>query len=175
MLALRRAVRGDRKVCRFLVTGLLTAHRPPPSFSSEVTDFLSHKEFDMTRPKATARASSASPAKRASVVRKTAKQSPVFTSTTDETLIDPLLAPTPPLRKPYFRIPDQVTMSRQHYNVRRAEDVVGCAVPKLRLSGRWLEQCGFAVGDALRVTVGRGMLLISRVAPAIPAARPRRR
>ncbi|MCE4353077.1 SymE family type I addiction module toxin [Xanthomonas hortorum] len=66
-------------------------------------------------------------------------------------------------------------MSRQHYNVRRAEDVVGCAVPKLRLSGRWLEQCGFAVGDALRVTVGRGVLLINRVAPAVPAVRPRRR
>ncbi|MCE4356730.1 hypothetical protein [Xanthomonas hortorum] len=38
-----------------------------------------------------------------------------------------------------------------------------------------MEQCGFAVGDALRVTVGRGVLLICRVAPAIPSARPRRR
>ncbi|PPT82334.1 alginate O-acetyltransferase [Xanthomonas arboricola pv. zantedeschiae] len=66
-------------------------------------------------------------------------------------------------------------MSYQHYDVRRAEDVIGCAVPKLRLSGRWLEYCGFAVGDALRVTVGRGVLLISRVAPAVPAVRSRRR
>ncbi|MCD7099066.1 type I toxin-antitoxin system SymE family toxin [Stenotrophomonas sp. MMGLT7] len=40
--------------------------------------------------------------------------------------------------------------------------MVGRAVPRLRLSGRWLEQCGFAVGDAQQVTVGRGLLLISR-------------
>jgi len=39
---------------------------------------------------------------------------------------------------------------------------VGRAVPRLRLSGRWLERCGFAaVGDALQVTVGNGLLLIS--------------
>ena len=42
------------------------------------------------------------------------------------------------------------------------ERVVSRPVPKLRLSGRWLEQCGFAVGDDLQVTVGRGMLLVSR-------------
>jgi hypothetical protein len=71
-----------------------------------------------------------------------------------------------------FRVPERCTMSYQHYDVRRAEDVVGCAVPKLRLSGRWLEQYGFAVGDALRVTVGRGVLLISRVQTAVaPSAR----
>ena len=35
-----RAVRGDRKVCRFLWTGLLTAHRPSPSFSSGSGGFL---------------------------------------------------------------------------------------------------------------------------------------
>ncbi|NIJ86761.1 toxic protein SymE [Xanthomonas arboricola] len=92
-----------------------------------------------------------------------------------EPAVDPALAPTPPLRKPGFRIPERVTMSYQHYDVRRAEDVIGCAVPKLRLSGRWLEHCGFAVGDALRVTVGRGVLLISRVAPAVPAVKSRRR
>lgn len=75
---------------------------------------------------------------------------------------------TPAASRLRFRVPERCTMSYQHYDVRRAEDVVGCAVPKLRLSGRWLEQYGFAVGDALRVTVGRGVLLISRV-PAVVA------
>ncbi|MCS3748762.1 toxic protein SymE [Xanthomonas arboricola] len=95
--------------------------------------------------------------------------------TDTESAADPSPAPTPPLRKPGFRIPERVTMSCQHYDVRRAEDVVGCAVPKLRLSGRWLEHCGFAVGDALRVTVGSGVVLISRVAPAVPTVRSRRK
>jgi len=79
---------------------------------------------------------------------------------------------TPAASRLRFRVPERCTMSYQHYDVRRAEDVVGCAVPKLRLSGRWLEQYGFAVGDALRVTVGRGVLLISRVpAVVVPSAR----
>ncbi|WP_225210033.1 SymE family type I addiction module toxin [Xanthomonas bonasiae] len=79
---------------------------------------------------------------------------------------------TPAASRQRFRVPRRCTMSYQHYDVRRAEDIVGCAVPKLRLSGRWLEQYGFAVGDALRVTVGRGVLLISRVSAAVsPSAR----
>ncbi|WP_230940284.1 SymE family type I addiction module toxin [Xanthomonas translucens] len=79
---------------------------------------------------------------------------------------------TPAASRLRFRVPEHCTMGYQHYDVRRAEDVVGCAVPKLRLSGRWLEQYGFSVGDALRVTVGRGVLLISRVpAAVVPSAR----
>ncbi|WP_231104342.1 SymE family type I addiction module toxin [Xanthomonas graminis] len=79
---------------------------------------------------------------------------------------------TPAASRLRFRVPERCTMGYQHYDVRRAEDIVGCAVPKLRLSGRWLEQYGFAVGDALRVTVGRGVLLISRVpAAVVPSAR----
>lgn len=129
----------------------------------------------MTRPKATTRARAASPSRRSVVTRARSKHRPAASMTGAEPAVDPALAPTPPLRKPGFRIPERVTMSYQHYDVRRAEDVIGCAVPKLRLSGRWLEHCGFAVGDALRVTVGRGVLLISRVAPAVPAVRSRRR
>ncbi|MQP77280.1 type I addiction module toxin, SymE family [Stenotrophomonas sp. MYb238] len=49
-----------------------------------------------------------------------------------------------------------------YYDERRGQQIVGRAVPSLRLSGRWLERCGFAVGDALEVTVGDGLLLISR-------------
>lgn len=53
-------------------------------------------------------------------------------------------------------------MGFQYYDERHDEQVVSRAVPKLRLSGRWLEQCGFSVGDDLQVTVGRGVLLVSR-------------
>lgn len=38
-------------------------------------------------------------------------------------------------------------------------------VPQLRLSGRWLEACGFAIGDDLQISVGRGLLLIGRRQP----------
>ncbi|WP_369941511.1 SymE family type I addiction module toxin [Xanthomonas medicagonis] len=73
-----------------------------------------------------------------------------------------------------FRVPEYCTIGYQHYDARRTEDVVGCVVPKLRLSWRWLERCGFAVGDALRVKVGRGVLLISRVPKAAtPSSRKR--
>lgn len=61
-----------------------------------------------------------------------------------------------------FRIPHRCTMGFQYYDERHDEQVVSRPVPKLRLSGRWLEQCGFAVGDDLQVTVGRGVLLVSR-------------
>ena len=75
--------------------------------------------------------------------------------------------PPPPAKPPRpqgrgFRIPHRCTMGFQYYDERHDEQVVSRAVPKLRLSGRWLEQCGFAVGDDLQVTVGRGMLLVSR-------------
>jgi len=59
-------------------------------------------------------------------------------------------------------MPKRCTMGYLYYDERRGEQVVGRAVPRLRLSGRWLERCGFAVGDALQVTVGNGLLLISR-------------
>jgi toxic protein SymE len=67
--------------------------------------------------------------------------------------------PTPRLR---FRIPRRCTVGYQYYDERRGEQLVGRAVPMLRLSGRWLEQCGFAVGDELQVTVGEGVLVFSR-------------
>jgi len=74
---------------------------------------------------------------------------------------------SPPLPMPsassgWARMPRRCTMGYLYYDARRGQQVVGRAVPKLRLSGRWLERCGFAVGDALQVTVGNGLLLISR-------------
>ncbi len=69
---------------------------------------------------------------------------------------------TPPASSDWARRPRRCTMGYLYYDERRGQQVVGRAVPKLRLSGRWLERCGFAVGDALQVTVGNGLLLISR-------------
>lgn len=74
----------------------------------------------------------------------------------------PLPCPATPTPLRRSRTPKRCTMGHQYYDERRGEQVLGYAVPKLRLSGRWLEQCGFAVGDVLQVTVGRGLLLISR-------------
>lgn len=76
-------------------------------------------------------------------------------------LFSPLSSP-PPASSGWARMPKRCTMGYLYYDERRGEQVVGRAVPRLRLSGRWLERCGFAVGDALQVTVGNGLLLISR-------------
>lgn len=70
--------------------------------------------------------------------------------------------PTPSASSGWVRMPKRCTMGYLYYDERRGEQIVGRAVPRLRLSGRWLERCGFAVGDALQVTVGNGLLLISR-------------
>lgn len=74
------------------------------------------------------------------------------------------IAPDKPASPPRrgFRTPQRCTMGSQYYDERHGERILSCAVPKLRLTGRWLEQCGFAVGDELQVTVGRGVLLVSR-------------
>lgn len=69
---------------------------------------------------------------------------------------------TPPASSGWARMPKRCTMGYLYYDERRGQQVMGRAVPRLRLSGRWLERCGFAVGDALQVTVGNGLLLISR-------------
>lgn len=70
--------------------------------------------------------------------------------------------PETPTPRPRFRIPRRCTVGYKYYDELRGEQVVGRAVPMLRLSGRWLEQCGFAVGDELQVTVGEGVLVLSR-------------
>lgn len=38
-------------------------------------------------------------------------------------------------------------------------------VPFLRLSGRWLEQCGFAIGARYYVTVAKGKLILTLAKP----------
>ncbi|MCD9032965.1 type I toxin-antitoxin system SymE family toxin [Luteimonas sp. Y-2-2-4F] len=64
--------------------------------------------------------------------------------------------------RPRSRTPVRCTMGYQYYDEWQGEQMVGCAVPKLRLSGRWLAEHGFEVGDDLQVSVGQGVLLISR-------------
>ena len=67
-----------------------------------------------------------------------------------------------PASSGWARMPKRCTMGYLYYDERRGQQIVGRAVPSLRLSGRWLERCGFAVGDVLQVTAGNGLLLISR-------------
>lgn len=63
---------------------------------------------------------------------------------------------------PRSRTPVRCTMGYQYYDEWQGDQRVGCAVPKLQLSGRWLAEHGFEVGDELQVSVGQGVLLISR-------------
>lgn len=75
----------------------------------------------------------------------------------------PASSTQPPSRHPRrFRTPQRCTMGSQYYDEPHGSPTAGTSVPKLRLSGRWLEHCGFAVGDELQITVGRGVLLVSR-------------
>ncbi|MBB3342457.1 hypothetical protein FHW73_000308 [Luteimonas sp. RC10] len=51
-------------------------------------------------------------------------------------------------------------MSYHHYGVRdryKGDD----EVPYLRLSGLWLEALGFNVGTRLRITAGKGVLMLT--------------
>ena len=63
---------------------------------------------------------------------------------------------------PRFRTPTRCKMGSLGYEGWQGDRLVTCSVPKLRLSGRWLEACGFAVGDELQVSVGNGVVTISR-------------
>ena len=116
----------------------------------------------MTRRKSPARAAaSKSPRKPNSprCIWTIAEDRPATEATPPEAL-QPTKPPRPSRRG--FRIPHRCTMGFQYYDERNNDQIVSRPVPKLRLSGRWLEQCGFAVGDDLQVTVGRGVLLVSR-------------
>ncbi len=76
--------------------------------------------------------------------------SPPPTKSTSRTLI------------PRFRTPTRCKMGALGYEGWQGDRLVTCNVPKLRLSGRWLQACGFAVGDELQVSVGDGVVTISR-------------
>jgi hypothetical protein len=67
---------------------------------------------------------------------------------------------------PGYRIPSRCKLGFTYYDVRRGEDLVGRAVPSLKLSGRWLELCGFQVGDELAISTEQGSLVLSRRPPA---------
>jgi hypothetical protein len=65
--------------------------------------------------------------------------------------------PTQPRRS---RRPRRCTVGYHHYAVRdryRGDD----EVPYLRLSGLWLDALGFNVGTRLRITAGKGVLMLT--------------
>ena len=58
------------------------------------------------------------------------------------------------------RRPRRCTVSYHHYAVRdryKGDD----EVPYLRLSGLWLDALGFNVGTRLRITAGKGVLMLT--------------
>lgn len=71
---------------------------------------------------------------------------------------------------PGYRIPSRCKLGFTYYDVRRGEDLVGRAVPSLKLSGRWLELCGFQIGDELAISTGQGSLVLTRRPPPEPCA-----
>lgn len=71
---------------------------------------------------------------------------------------------------PGYRIPSRCKLGFTYYDVRRGEDLIGRAVPALKLSGRWLELCGFQVGDELAIRTEQGSLVLSRREPPGEAA-----
>ena len=47
-------------------------------------------------------------------------------------------------------------------------------MPSVRLTGRWLDRAGFAIGTAVRVEVSRGRLVLEAIEPDRPRRRARR-
>lgn len=43
-------------------------------------------------------------------------------------------------------------------------------VPYLRMSGRWLKECGFEIGARVYLTVENGRLIVTNVDPAVATA-----
>lgn len=74
------------------------------------------------------------------------------------------LKPLPPLRPRSARRPETCTVASTYYEARRGESR-DFLIPSLRLSGKWLEDIGFAIGAKVRVEVEAGALKLT-VVPA---------
>jgi toxic protein SymE len=70
-------------------------------------------------------------------------------------------APRRDRRKKDIRTLTVSMLLRQRSSTRSGHD----RVPFLRVSGRWLEQCGFAIGARYHVTVAQGKLLLTLAEP----------
>jgi hypothetical protein len=70
-------------------------------------------------------------------------------------------APRRELRRKDIRTLTVSMLLRQRSSTRRGHD----RVPFLRVSGRWLEQCGFAIGARYYVTVAQGKLMLTLAEP----------
>jgi len=77
------------------------------------------------------------------------------------------LKPLPPPRPRSARRPDVCTVAYTHYEARRDESS-DVRIPSLRLSGKWLEEMGFAIGARVRVEVEAGVLKLTVVPPEPP-------
>lgn len=64
------------------------------------------------------------------------------------------------------RLPARCTVGSARYQyLHETRGKVSCLVPQLRLAGRWLEACGFRVGDVLTVSVEDGAVVLTRSNP----------
>jgi hypothetical protein len=70
-------------------------------------------------------------------------------------------APRRERRKKDIRTLTVSMLLRQRSSRRSGHD----RVPFLRVSGRWLEQCGFAIGTRYYVTVAQGKLMLTLAQP----------
>jgi hypothetical protein len=80
------------------------------------------------------------------------------TSTAEETTTN---VPRRERRKEGIRTLAVSMLLRQRSSRRSGHD----RVPFLRVSGRWLEQCGFAIGARYNVTVAHGKLMLTLAHP----------
>lgn len=66
-------------------------------------------------------------------------------------------APAPPRVAP-SRTPRFLTLSARRWHRAKSDEAV---VPYLRMSGRWLAEHGFAIGDNVRVTAEQGRVILT--------------
>ncbi len=73
-------------------------------------------------------------------------------------------------RKPRsWRAPRILTMTMRF--VPRSSTMEEVRVPYLRMSGHWLAEHGFRIGDPVYVTVKQGMVVLTNTPPAIEESR----
>lgn|ERR1051325_2357608 len=72
--------------------------------------------------------------------------------------VGPRPAPSAEPKPRPARVPQTLTMTTRRIN-RDSEPTA--VVPYLRMSGRWLEECGFAIGAGVQVIAERGRIVLT--------------
>ncbi len=64
--------------------------------------------------------------------------------------------------KPRKRFADHSATIWEHYRS-GGSNIVGSAIPHIRLSGKWIEQAGFIPAHCIKIEVWEGMLIITPI------------